>query len=214
MSLTLANVSAVSELNVSFMAWVNVSSIRSAEQVDALLNAGYVQLTREERIGVAFTLPPGTFVLDGGARAGARILRLPPGAAAEGGGILATTPEEQRFTIKTPDVLLVFSEPPASCDSVGFYFTQQGFPIDLFPGTEGEQGADTEVGGNAVGDGGRKTLAQIDVYQCEPLEPGLFLKTGGGSLARNEYFEGQSVRFDFFPVSDAQGLAAFVTVGP
>jgi hypothetical protein len=62
--------------------------------------------------------------------------------------------------------------------------------------------------------GGHKTLAQIDVYQCEPLRPGLFLRIGGGTKAANEYFEGENVLFEFNEGADANGNFANVTISP
>lgn len=196
MSVTFANNAAAGELNVSFVAWVETGSIRSAEQQDALLRGGYVQLTREVRIGSVFSLPPGTFVFNGAGAAGATAVRVPAAGAA------AATRE---FSLITPDVLLAFSQPPTSCDSVAFFFTVNGEPLSS---TDVNQG----LFGGATGVGGLKTLAQVDAYQCEPLRPGLFIKLGGGAKRPNEYFEGASVRFDFFGVPNAEGFAATVTI--
>src|SRR5262245_15956230 len=70
MTVTIANNDPDVELNIGMAAWVNTGSIRSANQQDALIDAGFVQLTREARIGDVFTLPPGTFVFNGAGNAG------------------------------------------------------------------------------------------------------------------------------------------------
>jgi hypothetical protein len=61
--------------------------------------------------------------------------------------------------------------------------------------------------------GGFKTLAQVSLYQCNPLQPGLFLHRSGGQDQPNEYYEGQNVTFDFFAAPDANGDCAIVTIG-
>lgn len=198
MVLTFANNNPDATLNVAVIAWVNSGSIRSAEQQDALLRGGYVQLTRETPIGTVFSLPPGTFVLNGPGAAGATAIRLPAAEAA------VTT---QDLTIITPDVVLAYAQPPTSCDSVAFFYTIEGAPIDspLVPGGLG-------LFGGATGGGGAKTLAQVDVYQCDPLRPGLFLKLGGGARLPNEFFEGENVRFDFLDAPTPDGAFATVTI--
>lgn len=204
MTVTLANNHPDGELNVSFAAWVSPSSIRSAEQQDALLRGGYVQLGREVRLGTVFTLPLGTFVFNGPGTAGATAVRLEPTGPTDQGA-LATTRE---FELITPDVVLLFYEPPRSCESVAFVFTQDGYPMDdeRVPGSLGV------VFEGATGSGGRKTLAQVDVYQCDPFEPGLYLKLGGGARQDNEYFEGDDIQVDFSGDPDANGNCALVTI--
>lgn len=199
MNITFANNNRAAELNVSLLAWVDVSSIRSAEQQDALLRGGYVQLARQVRVGTAFTLPPGTFVLNGPGEAGSFPIRL-RAASGDDQDVTATTRE---FNIITPDVILAFSQPPVSCDSVAFFYT-----------VDGEIFNEAELGAGATGSGPLKTLAQIDAYQCDPFRPGLFLKIGGGARLGNEYLEGDNVRFDFFggPI-DAEGNFVQVTIG-
>jgi hypothetical protein len=198
MTVTLANNATDEELNVRFAAWVKVSSLRNADQQDALLADGFVQLTREVRLGTAFTLVPGTFVYNGPGTAGATMVRIEPGVGDEEEGVQPSTVE---FELITPDVILLFMEPPVSCESVAFTFTEEGFSVD------------ESLNVRATGPGGRKTLAQVDVYQCDPLEPGLFLKAGGGARHSNEYFEGDNVRIDFRRIPDENDYAAFVTVG-
>jgi len=176
---------------------VNVSSIRTAEQQDALLAGGYVQLTREVQLGTAFTLPPGTFIYSGPGVAGATPVRL---LAAQGDG--DGQPTTEAFDIITPDVILAFSQPPVSCDSVAFFYTVDGEVLNE-PG----------LGAGATGAGPLKTLAQIDVYECEPFQPGVFLRLGGGARMSNEFFEGNDVRFDFFAGPDQNGDFANVTIG-
>ena len=201
MTLTFANNHVAAELNVSFAAWVNVSSIRTAEQQDALLAGGYVQLTREVQLGTAFTLPPGTFVYSGPGVAGATPVRL---LAAQDDG--AGQPATAAFDIITPDVILAFSQPPVSCDSVAFFYTVDG-EIPRTPG------GGLDAFGGATGSGPLKTLAQIDVYECEPFQPGVFLRLGGGARMPNELFEGNDVRFDFFAGPDQNGDFAIVMIG-
>jgi hypothetical protein len=201
MTVTFANNNGAAELNVSFAAWVNVSSIRTAEQQDALLAGGYVQLTREVQLGTAFTLPPGTFIYSGPGVAGATPVRL---LAAQGDG--NGQPATAAFDIITPDVILAFSQPPVSCDSVAFFYTVDGeIPRDPLPGG-------LDVFEAATGGGPLKTLAQIDVYECEPFRPGVFLRLGGGARMSNELFEGNDVRFDFFAGPDQNGDFAQVTI--
>ena len=102
----------------------------------------------------------------------------------------------------------MFGQPPVSCESVAFAFTRDDDPLTSVPiaGSIGPYG-----GSNLTG--GFKTLAQVDVYDCDPLHPGLFIKLGGGAREVNEFFEGDNVTFDFNPVSDADGNFAIVTIG-
>ena len=223
MSLTIANRHPEAELNVSFAAWVSPSNIRSGDQQDALLANGYYQLDEEVRIGSVHTLVPGTFVYGGSGMGGTTSLRLAPTRAttqddtgdtgddaADDTGDEDTTDEavvnvsqsvERAFELITPDVILVFSHPPVSCDSVAFYFTVDGDPLT----SEGISGTSNIFAGASSQASGLKTLAQIDVYECDPFMPGLFLRQGGGALSDNEYFEGQDVRFDFSPIPTVAG---------
>jgi hypothetical protein len=190
------------EVNFSFIAWVNVSSIRNADQQDALLRGGYSQLTREVRIGSAFTLPVGTFVYDGGGLAGATAVVLGRGVtsgAAEQATVTATTRE---ITLITPDGMLAYSQPPVACDTVAFYFTDDGQPLTGFATGYG--------GSNLLGT--YKTLAQVSAYQCSPFHPGLFFSSGG-ARDKNEYLEGEPITFDFYLLPNANGDAAVVTIG-
>ncbi len=211
MTVTFANDQPTAELNVSFVAWVNVSSIRSADQQDALFNSGYIQLTRQVDIGTVFSLPPGTFVYGGPGVAGATDIRLPPAQSTgqtQTGGTATITPQTKVFSFITPDVILAFSQPPISCESVAFYFTLNGDIVSEIPVAD-----PTAPFGGATGTGALKTLAQVDVYQCDPFRPGLFLKLGGGARQPNDFFEGENARFDFFVVPDQNGHAAIVTIG-
>lgn len=211
MTVTLANNHPTAELNTSFAAWVSPSSIRSGEQQDALITNGYVQLDREVRLGTAFTLTPGTFVYNGPGAAGATSVRLQPTRVEEDtlDTALATIRE---FEIITPDAILVFSEPPVSCDCVAFFFTVDGDPLT----SEGLSGVSNIFAGPTSPFGGLKTLAQVDAYQCDPFRPGLFVRlSGGGALPENEFFEGQGIRIDFSPVPNEAGFFAVVTkIGP
>lgn len=191
MTVTFLNNHESAEVELSFAAWVNVSSIRTAEQQDALLNGGYVQLSREIQLGTAFTLPVGTFIYNGPGFAGATSIRL--------GCPLLNSAEATSNAVEliTPDVFLLFSQPPVSCDSVAFSFI-------------GSRGG--AVTGPVMGSGGYKTLAQVDVYQCDPLRPGLFLKLGGGARQENEFFEGENALFEFNQAADVDGNFAIVTI--
>lgn len=199
MLVTLTNNHPDADLNTSLVAWVNLGSIRDADQQDALLRDGYVALAREIRLGTTFTLPAGTFVFNGPGVAGASSVTL--------GATQTNTrlPSSETFDFLTPDVVLVFSQPPVSCESVAFSFTRDGevvFDDDGF------------ITLRTFGEVGFKTLAQVDVYDCQPLRPGLFLKTGGGTKQTNEYFEGENVTIVFNEVADADGHHANVTIGP
>lgn len=180
------------DLNTSLVAWVLPSSIRSAEQQDALLANGYVQLSSQLNIGTAFTLPPGTFILNGEGTAGARRILLAPG-------------EAETVSIITPDVIMFYDQPPVSCDSVAFYYTDGGFLVDEF-----------EVGSLTFDDsrglGPRKVLSQVDAYSCQPLQPGLFLRTTGGAANANEFREGQDVTVVFSILQLANGFWTQVTI--
>jgi hypothetical protein len=203
LTLTLVNNNPVADLNVGFAAWVEASSIRTAEQQDALISSGYVQLTREERIGSVFILAPGTFVFNGPGKAGTTPLLIRPG-------------QSSVTSMITPDVVLIYQAPPVSCETPAFSFTEQGFPPDattagaLAPGVAG---GPIDADSSSLDFFGVKTLAQIDAYQCSPFRPGLFLKLSGGGRAANEFFEGEALQFDFVRAPDAEGNAAFVTVG-
>lgn len=210
MTLTLVNASTSADLNVRLAAWVNVGSVRSREQEDALFSAGYVQLEEDIRLGNAFVLPAGTFVLDGAGLAGARSVFLPAsvGDAAEGGEEEPAGLSSVAFDLVTPDAILLFYAPPVSCDSVAFVFTQNGEPV--------QDNAIASVGtvfGGSSSSGGQKTLGQINVYQCQPFRPGLFLKRTGGAARPNEFFEGDDIRVEFRRIPDANGAAATVTIG-
>ncbi|MGD8451589.1 MAG: hypothetical protein PVJ57_07195 [Phycisphaerae bacterium] len=200
-TLTFQNNHATADLNVSFVAWVNVGSIRTAAQQDALLTGGYVQLGHEVRLGNAFTLPVGTFVYNGPGTAGATAVTLSsPGTDAE-------EPTSQAFTLITPDVILAFVEPPVSCESVAFTYTRNDEPLETIP-VGGPLGP---LEGSTSG-GPYKTLAQVDVYQCDPFEPGLFIRLGGGMREANEFVEGDEITFDFNENPDANGNFANVTI--
>lgn len=207
MSLTLANTSG-SQLNVAFAAWVRPESISTREQEDTLFSGGYNRLDSEVRLGTAFVLPAGTFVLDNGGTAGAKTVRIEPAAGANDFDTMDNGTNEVTERFITPDVLLIFQSPPDGCDSVAFSFTQGGLPVDDLPVS-----GVSEIFAGATGANGLKTLAQIDAYQCDPFHPGLFFKSGGGARNDNEYFEGQSVRIEFSRVGFADTDAyAIVTI--
>lgn len=206
MTVTLVNNNADAELNVGLAAWVNTSSIRTAAQQDALIAGGYVQLTQQATIGTVFTLPPGTFVLNGPGNAGTT--RQVVGRATANGE--ATTPTEESVTIITPDVILLYLAPPTSCESPAYEFTIEGFPVDAnIPAPDGATPPiDAYSGSNFHL--GVKTLAQMETYQCSPLRPGLFRKVGGGARADNEFFDGENIRMTFNLFPDANGNTANV----
>ncbi len=200
LTLTFINSNGDAIVDTSFVAWVEVSSVRSAGQQDALLQGGFVQLTEEIRLGSAYTLPVGTFVLDGPGTAGATPVTLSRAATTSTtqGGTQALTPTTAVFNMITPDKVLVFSQPPVSCDSVAFTFSD---PVT------GEV-----LSGASPAGGGYKTLAQVDVYECSPLRPGLFFTAVGGTRRPNEFREGDSLTFTFQPTPTAEGAFAVVTV--
>jgi hypothetical protein len=202
---TFSNNQPSADVNFSFVAWVNVSSIRSADQQDALLRDGYSQLTREVRLGTAIVLPVGTFVFDGGGTAGATNFVI--GHAQAATGQTAAAPAVQAITLNSPDALLVFVQPPVSCESVAFFFSRDGAPLTAVP-----VGDPSAPFGGATGTGGFKTLAQVDVYECDPLRPGLFFSQGGARQP-NEYFEGEDVTFNFLETPTAAGSFCTVTIG-
>ncbi len=203
LTLTFANNNANADLNFNYIMWVNPSSIRSAGQQDALYEAGYVRLTSELPIGSAFTLAPGTFVHDDEGHAWFTRVSL---RAAGGEDADNVTANEASIETITPDAILFFLDPPESCDSVAFEYLDEGDVITGDP-----LGGSLGIFGGATTTGGFKTLAQVDVYQCDPFKPGLFLRTAGGNRESNEYVEGESVRVDFNPGPTAAGAFATVT---
>jgi hypothetical protein len=214
MTVTLSNSHPLAELNVSMAAWVYPSSIRSAAQQDELLANGFYRLDEELRLGSVFTLVPGTFVYGGPGLAGATSMRL--GRASEvqttdsqnpDQGSSTITPVERAFELVTPDVLLIFSQPPISCDSIAFYYTVDGDPLT----SEGLSAVGDIYAGPTSAFGGLKTLAQIDVYECMPFKPGMYFRQGGGAVATNEYYEGQNIRFDFYQAPTGTGEFCTVT---
>jgi hypothetical protein len=202
------------ELSTSLLAWVEIGSVRTADQQDALLRSGYVQLTQEAEIGEAYTLPLGTFVYGGSGTAGATPIRLPAATGGEdaddgdsgnaGGGSQEIVPATTELTLITPDKILVYLQPPVSCDSVAFTFTD--------PLTGEVLGTETTTGSGSATGGGYKTLAQIDAYECDPFEPGLTFSATGGETGPAIFREGNSVTYTFFPTAQTGGIFATVTV--
>lgn len=193
LTLTFVNSNAGATLDTSFVAWVELSSVRSTAQQDALFRGGYVQLTRAISLGTAYTLPVGTFVYNGPGTAGATPVRLGSSSDPNQTGTAGAGASSVTYTLTTPDVILMYSQPPVSCDSVAFSF--------LDPAT----GA--VLTGPATGGGGYKTLAQVDVYECTPFRPGLFFNVDGGQAAANEFDEGQTVTFTFLAAPVGQAFA-------
>ncbi len=193
-TLTFINNHTEAVLETSFVAWVELGSIRSAGQQDALLRGGFKQLTSEVRLGTAYTLPVGTFVYGGPGMAGATPVRLAPAQTGE-----QAAPTSVAFDLITPDCILVFVQPPVSCESAAFTFSD--------PATG------QVLSGSSAAGGGYKTLAQVDVYECSPLRPGLFFSAAGGVLRPNEFREGDPITFTFNAGSTADGAFAVVTIG-
>lgn len=200
LTVTFTNNHSYAGVNASFVAWVELGSIRSSEQEDALLRGGYVQLTDEVRLGTVFTLPVGTFVYNGPGVAGASPISLGAVGAPQ-------LPPTLQVSLITPDAFLVFSQPPVSCDTVAFTFTRDGEPLTAIPVGD----ADAPFGG-ATRNGGLKTLAQVDVYECSPLRPGLFLRVGAQTSAGNEYPENGDVLFEFNEEPNDEGDFGIVTI--
>ena len=200
MTLTLANNHPFAELNTSFIAWVSPSSIGGQEDEDDLLRGGYVMLDAQIQVGSSLLLVPGTFVYNGPGVGGATAVRLDPARAEIGDdGSFTLDPSlavTEEFGLITPDGILVYSQPPVSCENVAFFYTVDGDPL-----TSGYISTVGSVFAGPENAGGLKTLAQVDAYQCDPFKPGLFLRVGGGSRNDNEYFEGEDIRFDFYPAS-------------
>ncbi|MEW6251538.1 MAG: hypothetical protein AB1716_12895 [Planctomycetota bacterium] len=207
MQVTLTNHHPDAELNTTFVAWVRLNSIRSAEQVDALLRDGYTQLDREVQLGTAYTLPIGTFVYGGAGAAGGTAIFLQPAATDPDDENAPAVPSTRTLTLITPDVLLVYSQPPVSCESVAFYYSSDGLPLTGIPVQSG-----ISIYAGSTGTGGFKTLAQVNVYDCTPLQPGLFFSSGG-AREENEYLEGEEVAFDFYAFPNASGDFGIVTIG-
>jgi hypothetical protein len=201
MTLTFQNNSARGDLEFNLLAWVNTTSIASDEDRDDLFNSNYMELTEEVRIGSVFVLPPGTFVYNGGGANGNLRFRIPRGtqSGATGGGedvvVIpgnADTPVADSLTLASPDGMLIYLDPPVSCDSTAFVFLDDGRPVVSF------MGDGFGSFGGAIRDAGLKPQSLINFTECDPLRPGLFLKTGGGVRAQNEFFEGEDITFDFF----------------
>ena len=207
LTITFRNNHPTAELNTTVVAWVNLGSIRSAQQQDALLASGYVQLPQAVTLGSAFTLPVGTFVYGGSGTAGATSVFLGPAVAASGQSTTAS-PTTMAITLSTPDAILVFSQPPVSCDSTAFFYSRNGQPLTAVPvdGSTGPYGGATTTGAF-------KTLAQVDAYECSPFEPGLFFSQTGSGRKPNQYLEGQDVTFDFNENPDTAGNFGKVTIG-
>lgn len=203
MTLTLANAAndANAELNTTLLAWVNASSVRSGDQQEALLNGEFVRLTSDLKVGSALTLPVGTWVYSAGRAAGTYTVKIAAGGS-------------DAIDLITPDGVLLYSQPPDSCDSVAFYFTVNGFLLDQIPGPEGTTG----VFLNATTSAPRKTLAQVDAYECTPrFRPGLYLRQLGSvvdpSLPTNNLFnEADPITVTFSLVAQ-NNVAATVQIG-
>jgi hypothetical protein len=211
MTVTFANNNSAADLSFNFLAWVDAGSINTAGQQDALWDSGYIQLTRSLKLGPAYTLAPATFIYSPeGTAAATRVSLLAAAGTTTTDTTTPTTATETTHSLLTPDVILVFLDPPDSCDSTAFEYSDEGDVLTSAPFT-----AIGGVFGGATTTGGFKTLAQINVYQCDPFQPGLFLKHGGGSRSPNQYFEGEDARVEFNRAPDAAGMFALVEfLGP
>ncbi len=197
MTVTFTN--AVANLGVQFwfVAFVLPGSLTNADQQDELFANGYTQLTRSVAVGNVVTLPPGTFVYAGNFEYG------PAAESARGGGGLAqatrvrlneggaATRTSAVFNIITPDGVMIFEQPPVSCDSVAFVYLEDGEPLtDNFFGFPGPYEG-------ATGNGGQKTIAQVQDFECVPFRPGYFLAPPIGGPGANEFSEGQTITVSF-----------------
>ena len=192
------------ELDTSFLAWVAPGGVRTAEQQEELLNSNYIQITEELRLGSAVTLGAGTYVYNGPGAAHVTPVHLEPSQA--GDGTAGATLSSMTIRLVAPDGLLVFSQPPVSCGSVAFTFSQQGEPLPPVPAGYG-------IWNGATNTGGLKTLAQVSAYQCDPFKPGLFLYRSGGPRQSNEFLESDDITFEFRLFPDENGYCANVTIG-
>lgn len=220
LTLTLNNNDPNYALQLRLAAWVLPSAFTNADQQDELLRFGFVQLTAPVQIGSAYTLPVGTFVyagtsiatganssdlvFNGGGQAGAMEITIGQGTATG----TTLTPHSISLQLPTPDVLLVFMAPPTSCDSPAFVFVDEGTTADISHFGGGYSAYPTPNR-----DGPIKTLQQVDVYECDPLKPGLFFRKGGVRNT-NQFSEGDTVQFDFYrvPLQGTQNEAV-VTIG-
>jgi hypothetical protein len=200
LEVTLTNAHPDADVDTSFVAWVEIGNVRTTEQEDALFRSGYVQLATEVKLGNAFVLPVGTYVYNGPGVAGLTPVRL---GSTENSAISPT----QQITLVTPDVFLLYAQPPVSCESAAFVYTRDGEPLTSEPVAD----PDAPFGG-ATSSGGVKTLAQVSAYQCAPLRPGLFLRVGGLTDQTNEYLEGGTIEFVFNQQPDDDGNFAIVTI--
>lgn len=96
------------------------------------------------------------------------------------------------FSLITPDVVLLFYDPPVSCESVAFRFLDSGGPVQPDDNT-GLTFAGATLGGFLAS---FKTLQQVQGYSCAPFRPGFFFRRGGG-VSSNEFLEGQTITVSF-----------------
>lgn len=198
MRINFVNTATDRELSTNFIAWVEPGNVRTETQRDALISSGYIEITNQINLGVAYVLVPGTFVFQGSGGSGLERVILGPTGAGQ-----TVIPSESTIDLVTPDVLLVYLDPPTSCASTAFRFLDEGDVItEPAGGGGGTDGA--IIFGGATNIGPNKTLGQIDAYQCDPFRPGLFFRQGGGLQQGNEFVEGDQITFTFlrFPVDE------------
>lgn len=215
LTVTFINNATDRELSTNFIAWVEPGNVRTETQRDSLISSGYIEIEQGITLGAAYSLVAGTFVYQGSGGSGLERVQL--GASGAGQTVI---PSELVISLVTPDVLLVYLDPPVSCASTAFRFLDEGDLItEVFAGGLG--GTDGAViFGSASNTGPNKTLGQIDVYSCDPFQPGMFFRQGGGLQQSNEFIEGDDITFTFLtrPVDEngnisANGNACLVTTG-
>jgi len=214
MTVNFVNTATDRELTTNLIAWVEPGNVRTETQRDSLISSGYIEITQSITVGIAYTLVPGTFVFQGSGGNGLERIQLGPTGPGQ-----TVIPSNSSISLVTPDVLLVYLDPPTSCSSTAFRFLDEGDvitePVGGGGGTSG-----TIIFGGATNIGPNKTLGQVDAYRCDPFKPGLFFRQGGGMQMSNEFIEGDEVTFTFlrFPVDatntySPDGNACLVTFG-
>lgn len=211
MQVQFVNLSTRYDLSFRYVAWVLPSSVSTTDEEEALINGNYVRLDQQLQLGSVFTLPEGTYIYNGPGFAGATRVLVPASIAAatdpdDTDQDVTATLNEVVIRLITPDALLIFDDPPVGCDSIAFEYSEDGRVVTDDPLIGGSTGV---YEGATLG-GGYKTLAQVDVYQCSPFRPGMFLRIGGGAPAANEFFEGQDLAFGFSAIPDDDGICCEV----
>ena len=214
MTVSFVNTATDRTLSTNFIAWVEPGNVRTETQRDSLISSGYIEIPDQITLGVAYSLVAGTFVYQGSGGSGLERILLGPTGPGQ-----TIVPSSSSIALVTPDVMLVYLDPPTSCASTAFRFLDEGDVItEAYAGGGGTDGSIIFGGANNIGP--NKTLGQIDAYSCDPFKPGLFFRQGGGLQLSNEFVEGDAVTFTFlrFPVDEnnnqnVNGNACLVTTG-